>query len=156
MKQNHNNYMSSEREYLCCVVQKTDMLNAYDAIDFYEANRYYPGLTGSVILCENQILVVLEGSKETIIKKFMEMTNSFKTFIQIVRSEPLINNKRTFNSWDLGINMTCEESKILITGINQEEVSSLNKIMQDKTEGNDLTEFIKSFLSDKFLSHNDF
>ncbi len=145
-----------EREYLCCIIQKTDMLNAYDAIDFYEANRYYPGLTGTVILCENQILIVLEGSKETIIKKFMEMTNSFKTFIHIVRSEMLTDNKRTFNSWDLGINMTCEESKVLITGINQEEISSLNKIMQEKNEGNDLADFIKSFLANEFLNHNDF
>jgi len=141
---------------LCCIIQKTDIMNTYDAIDFYEANRYYPGLTGSVILCENQILIVLEGSRETIIKKFMEMTNSFKTFIHIVRSELLIDNKRTFNSWDLGINMTCEESKILITGINQEEISSLTKMMQEKTEGNELVEFIKSFLANEFLNQNDF
>ncbi len=148
--------MNTEREYLCCIIQKTDMINAYDAIDFYEANRYYPGLTGAVILCENQILVVLEGSKETIIKKFMEMTHAFKTFIHIARSEQLVDNKRTFNSWDLGINMTCEENKVLITGINQEEISSLNKMMQEKTEGNELTEFIKSFLANEFLNQNDF
>ncbi|HSZ24869.1 MAG TPA: hypothetical protein VK766_04080, partial [Cytophagaceae bacterium] len=67
----------------------------------------------------------------------------------VVRSAPLIDNKRTFNSWDIGIRITCKEEMSLASGFNQEEISSLSKIIQDVKEENPLAAFIKSFL------HND-
>jgi hypothetical protein len=149
--------MNEEREYLCCVIHhNTGIVSNYDIIHFFQKNRYYPGLTGAVLLCQNQTFVTIEGSSDTIIKKFMELTNLLKSYIQIVSSGPLIDQKRTFNSWNFWLNAQTEYEQRLLVDVNQEDISPLKRILSGQEGKNYITELIHSFLTNEQLNYQDF
>ena len=138
----------NEKGHLCCIIQGKGNVTSEDIMEFYRRNRYYPGLTGAVVLGEDHILLVLEGQSSVVVEKFMEMTSSFKAFIEILSTGSLFNNKRTFNSWDFGLNIANKNGVggKLVKEMNQEEVSTLTKILNDELEPNFLTRSVKSFL----------
>lgn len=146
----------NEKGHLCCILQGEGLIEGYDIMNYYQENRYYPGLTGAVVLCEKHILLVLEGPTKVVIQKFMELTDTHKAFIQIISTGPFINGERLFNSFDFGLRIESAEGKKLVTEHNQEEISSLKKIMSEKTNGNPLRKFIRTFLSRGYLNLNEF
>jgi hypothetical protein len=153
---NMNTVKKNERGHLCCILQGEGLIQGYDIVNYYQENRYYPGLTGAVVLGENHILLVLEGPTKLVIQKFMELTESHKAFIQIISTGPFINDERLFNSFDFGLRIETSEGKKLVTEHNQEEISSLKKIMNEKTNGNPLRKFIRTFLSKGHVNINEF
>ncbi len=146
----------NERGHLCCIIQGEGIIKGYDILNYYQNNRYYPGLTGAVVLGEHHILLVLEGPNKVIIQKFIELTDNYKAFIQIISTGPFINGERLFHSFDFGLRIEQGEGKKLVTEHNQEEISSLKKIMSEKTAGNPLRKFIRTFLSKGYLNLNEF
>ncbi len=146
----------NEKGHLCCIIQGDDLIEGYGITNYYQENRYYPGLTGAVVLCEQHILLVLEGPTQVVIQKFMELTESHKAFIQIISTGPFINGERIFSSFDFGLRIEEGDSKKLVTEHNQEEVSSLKRIMSERTNGNPLRKFIRTFLSRGYLNINEF
>lgn len=153
---NMNTVKKNERGHLCCILQGEGIIKGYDIIHYYQENRYYPGLTGAVVLGENHIMLVLEGPTKLVIQKFMELTETYKAFIQIISTGPFINGERLFNSFDFGLTIESREGSKLVTEHNQEEISSLKKIMNEKTNGNPLRKFIRTFLSKGYANINEF
>lgn len=147
---------NNEKGHLCCILQGEGLIEGYDIINYYQENRYYPGLTGTVVLCEQHILLVLEGPTKVVIQKFMELTDTHKAFIQIISTGPFVNGERLFNSFDFGLRIEGPEGKKLVTEHNQEEISSLKRILNEKTNGNPLRKFIRTFLSRGYLNLNEF
>jgi hypothetical protein len=99
---------------------------------------------------------MLEGHTKTVIDKFMELTESHKAFIQIVSTGPFINNERLFSSFDFGLRIESAEGKKLVTEHNQEDISSLKKIMTEKTNGNPLRKFLRTFLTRGHVNLSEF
>jgi hypothetical protein len=138
----------NEKGHLCFIIQGSDGRAGIEIMEFYLQNRYYPGLTGAVVFYEGHVMVVLEGEGKIIVEKFMELTESIKAFIEIISSGPLFDEQRTFNSWDLGHSITTggKAEKQLVMEINQEDGSSLRKILNGESKNNKLTGFVRSFL----------
>ncbi len=135
-----------EKGHLCCVIQAKGGMMTKDIMNFYRRNRYYPGLTGAVVLGDDHVLLILEGHSDMVIDKFLDITSTFRAYIEIISTGSLIDDKRTFNSWDFGMNSSTKKDEGLINEINQEEVSSINKIMRGEGPENLLTRSIKAFL----------
>jgi len=138
----------NEKGHLSFIIQGRESNFGLEIMNFYLNNRYFPGLTGAVVFNDKHVLVVLEGEAKMIVDKFMSLTNSVKAFIEVVSTGPLLEDKRSFNSWDLGLNVTNGESNEIkmVTETNQEEISSLSMILKGREEENDLKKFVKSFL----------
>ncbi len=144
----------NEKGHLCCILQGEELIKEFGIMEYYKENRYYPGLTGAIVLCEKHVLLVLEGPAKLVIQKFMELTEKHSSFIQVVSTGPFIQGERLFNSFDFGLRIEGRDGNKLVTEHNHEEISSLREIMNERTRGNPLRKFIRAFLSNGDVNLN--